>query len=268
MKVKPLSDQHAKYLLSQKRYSASVILSQLGLLFGSLLIWEALAQFGLIDVFITSCPSKIFTTILKTFATGNLLKHILVSTYETVIGFLLGTLLGTGAAVALWWSQFLSDVLEPYVVVLNSLPKIALGPLIILWAGTGTASIITMAVLVSVVVTTITMLNGFYQTNESKILLLKTMNASKGQVFLKLVFPYNIPTLVSALKINVGMAWVGTIMGEYLVSRAGLGYLIIYGGQTFKLDLVMSCVIILCALAGVMYFGVSLLEKTIVKWKE
>ncbi len=268
MKIKPLSNQHAKYLLGQKRYSTAVILSQAGFLVLVLLVWEALARLELIDAFITSSPTRIMDTIIQTFATGNLFKHLMVSTYETVAGFLLGTLLGTGAAIAMWWSQFLSDVLEPYVVVLNSLPKIALGPLIIIWVGTGTASIITMAVLVSVVVTTITMLNGFNQTNGDKILLLKTMNASKGQIFLKLVFPANISTLVAALKINVGMAWVGTIMGEYLVSKAGLGYLIVYGGQTFKLDLVMSCTIILCALAGIMYFCVSLLEKAIIRWKD
>ncbi|MEG1527608.1 MAG: ABC transporter permease [Clostridia bacterium] len=266
--MKNFSPEHKKYLLKIKTYSFYVLISQIGFLLLALLLWEVLATYGIIDSFITSSPSKIMATIIETFRTGQLGKHILISTYETIVGFMCGTVLGAIIAIIMWWSKFLNDVFEPYVVVLNSLPKIALGPIIIIWVGTGTASIIVMAILVSVVITIITMLNGFYQTNANKILLLKTMNASKLQIFTKLVFPTNIPTLVATLKINVGMAWVGTIMGEYLVSKAGLGYLIVYGGQVFKLDLVMACTIILCLLAGIMYFLVALLEKAIVKWKE
>ncbi len=166
----------------------------------------------------------------------------------------------------LWWSPLLNKIFEPYLVVLNSLPKVALGPIIIIWAGTGQAAIITMAVLISVVVTTITMLNGFNNTDPNKILLLKTMRAKKIDIFGKLVLPSNLPTLVSCLKINVGMSWIGTIMGEYLTSQAGLGYLILYGGQVFKLDLVMTCILVLCVIAAVMYLLVALLEKSLVRW--
>ena len=111
------------------------------------------------------------------------------------------------------------------------------------------------------------MLNGFNNTDANKVLLLKTMNATKTQIFCKLIFPSNISTLMSTLKINVGMAWIGTIMGEYLTSKAGLGYLILYGGQVFKLDLVMTCILVLCIVAGIMYLIVALLEKTLVRWK-
>lgn len=264
---KTLSTNHKSYLNQLKRHSISVIICQIGFLIVALTIWELFAHYGLIDVFITSSPSRIWATIVDLSAKGELWRHVGISTYETVVGFAIGTTLGTLVAILLWWSDYLREIFEPYLVVLNSLPKIALGPIIIIWVGTGTAAIITMAVLISVVITTITMLNGFYETNEFKILLLKTMKASKAQIFIKLVFPANIPTLVSTLKINVGMSWVGTIMGEYLVSKAGLGYLIVYGGQVFKLDLVMTCTIALCALAGLMYFGVALLEKAITKWR-
>ena len=125
----------------------------------------------------------------------------------------------------------------------------------------------TMAVLISVIITTISMLNGFIGTSPDKVLLLKTMNASKFQIFTKLVFPSNIPTLLSTLKINVGLSWVGTIMGEYLNSKAGLGYLIVYGGQVFKLDLVMASIVVLCLLAALMYYGVAYMEKKLVKWR-
>ncbi len=264
---KPISSEHKKYLDKLNRHKIVVHVYQVGILIVLLCLWELLARTNVIDVFITSCPSKIALTIFELSSTGELWRHIFISTYETVIGFIIGTALGTIFAIVMWWSVTVKQVLEPYVVVLNSLPKIALGPIIIIWVGTGTAAIITMAVLISVVITTITMLNGFYETNEDKILLMRTMNANKFQIFTKLVFPSNIPTLLATLKINVGMAWVGTIMGEYLVSKAGLGYLIVYGGQVFKLDLVMTCTIVLCILAGAMYGLVSLLEKLIVRSK-
>ena len=177
----------------------------------------------------------------------------------------IGTAIGYTVAVILWWNAFLKDVFEPYVVVLNSLPKIALGPIIIIWAGTGTASIITMAVLISVVITTITILNGFIETDKEKALLLRSLGANRLQIFTKLVAPANVPTLMATLKINVGMAWIGSIMGEYLVSKEGLGYLLVYGSQVFRLDLVMTCTVVLCALAGVMYALVAILEKIVIK---
>ena len=180
---------------------------------------------------------------------------------------MIGTAAGTAVAVIMWWSRSVREVLQPYVVVLNSLPKIALGPVIIVWAGTGQKAIVFMAVLISVIVTIITMLGGFMQTSPEKILLMRAMNAGKLQIFTKLVFPSNMSTLASCLKINVGMAWIGSIMGEYLVSRAGLGYLIVYGGQVFQMDLVMACTIVLCLLAGGMYFLVALLERFMVRWQ-
>ena len=156
-------------------------------------------------------------------------------------------------------------MLEPYIVVLNSLPKIALGPIIIVWFGAGTKSIVFMAIIITIIVTIITMQNGFLATEKSKILLMNSLGATKFQTLIKLVIPASLPTFVSCLKINVGMAWIGSIMGEYLVSKQGIGYLIVYGGQVFRLDLVMASTVILCALAGVMYFLVVMLEKYITK---
>ena len=149
---------------------------------------------------------------------------------------------------------------------MNSLPKIALGPIIIVWFGAGSRAIIFMAVLIGIIVAIITMLNGFLATDENKILLLRSMGATKFQILLKLVIPGSLPTFISMLKISVGMAWIGSIMGEYLVSRAGLGYLIVYGGQVFKLDLVMAATFVLCVLATLMYALVALLEKIIIRY--
>lgn len=155
-------------------------------------------------------------------------------------------------------------VLEPYIVVLNSLPKIALGPIIIIWFGSGRKSIVFMTVLITIIVTVINLLNGFLLTEKSKILLLEAMGAKKIQILFNLVMPGSLPTLISTLKVNVGMAWIGSIMGEYLVSREGIGYLIVYGGQAFKLDLVMASTVILCVLAGAMYACIALIEKKLV----
>lgn len=257
--------EHKLYLKKQKLRKIWVHATQIGVLIFALCLWELAANLGWIDSFITSSPVRIWNTLKELLTNGTLLHHAWVSTLETLAGFAIGTSLGYIAAVVLWWNNFLKDVFEPYVVVLNSLPKIALGPIIIIWVGTGKMAIITMAVLISVVITTITILNGFLETDKDKILLLRSMKATRLQIFLKLVAPGNVPTLLATLKINVGMAWIGSIMGEYLVSKEGLGYLLVYGSQVFRLDLVMTCTIVLCALAGVMYAAVALLEKIVVK---
>ena len=267
MKTEFLSAQHKKYVQKLKRRKIAILTAQFGVLTLFLLLWELLATFGIIDSFLMSSPSRIWATLVDLYKNGQLFYHLWISLVETMAGFLIGTLGGTAIAVALWWSKSLREILQPYIVVLNSLPKIALGPIIIVWAGTGQKAIITMAVLISIIVTIITMLGGFLETNPEKILLLQSMDASKMQIFFKLVFPSNLSTLASCLKINVGMSWIGSIMGEYLVSKAGLGYLIVYGGQVFKMDLVMTCTIVLCLLAGAMYFFVALLEKLFVRWK-
>ena len=259
------SREHLLFLKAHRRRKILVHVAQFGVLILLLGLWELAAQLEWIDSFITSSPLRIWNTLKELIASGSIWHHMGVSTLETLAGFAIGTALGYVVAVILWWNTFLKDVFEPYVVVLNSLPKIALGPIIIIWAGTGKASIITMAVLISVVITTITILNGFLATDKEKVLLLRSMRANRLQIFCKLVAPANVPTLMATLKINVGMAWIGSIMGEYLVSKEGLGYLLVYGSQVFRLDLVMTCTIVLCALAGLMYAAVAILEKVVVR---
>ena len=198
-------------------------------------------------------------------ASNNLLMHTKVTVYETIVGFGLGTILGVGIAIILWWSKFLAKVAEPYLVVLNSLPKVALGPIIIIWVGSGKPAIIVMAVAISLIVTILEMLNGYLKTDKEIIKMAKTFNCSKTQLLNKIIIPANVGTFINSLKVNIGLSLVGVISGEFLVSKAGLGYLIVYGGQVFKLDLVMTSVIILGIVAGIMYGGVLLLEKFIRK---
>ena len=230
-------------------------------------LWELLAAKGAIDAFLFSSPTRIVNTLAELHLSGELYKHIFTTLYETVLGFILATAVGCLISVLLWWSENTRKILEPYIVVLNALPKIALGPIIIVWFGAGSKAIIFMAVLIGVIVAIITMLNGFLATDKDKILLLKSMGATKFQILTKLVICGSLPTFISMLKISVGMAWIGSIMGEYLVSRAGLGYLIVYGGQVFKLDLVMAATVVLCILAAVMYSLVALLEKLVIRYK-
>ena len=259
-----ISKERQEYLQAVKTYKFKVKFTQFFILILFLVLWEVFAYFKIIDSFITSKPTKIISTFLNMISEG-LLMHIGVTCLETIIGFILGTVVGTIIASGLWWSPFFSEVLSPYLVILNSLPKVALGPIIIIWVGAGTSAIITMALAISLIVTIMEMLNGFTSTDENLVKMVKTLGANKFQTFSKIVFPANIPTLLSAFKVNIGLCMVGVITGEFLVSKAGLGYLIVYGGQVFKLDLVMTSVIILAIVASLMYQSILLLGKVITK---
>jgi len=257
--------EHKNYLKKEKRKKKTILAFQIGLLVCLLGFWELFAQIGVIDAFFTSSPSRMFNTIVELAGSNQLWTHIWTTLYEAILGFVLATALGVLIAIGLWWSERVRKVLEPYIVVLNSLPKIALGPLIIIWIGVGTKAIVVMAILITVIVTILSMLQAFLACENDKILLMQSMKASKFQIFCKLVMPNAFAEFVSVLKINVGLTWVGTIMGEYLVSKAGLGYLIVYGSTVFKLDLVMASTLILCILAAGMYLLVALLEKKVQK---
>lgn len=264
-KIVTYSKEHALFLKKRKRNLILVWALRIGVLALLLGLWELVTAVGWADPFIMSSPSRIAKTIANLYQEGSLFYHIGTTLWETLAGFAIAVVLGVGIALALWWSEVLRKVLEPYIVVINALPKIALGPLIIIWFGTGSEAILVMTVLVGIIVAIMHMLAAFVATDQNKILLLKSMGASKFQILRKLVIPSSLASFISMLKVNVGMAWIGSIMGEYIVSKAGLGHLIVYGGQVFKLDLVMSATVILCVLAAGMYFLVVLLEKFIVK---
>lgn len=261
-----MSEERKRYLKKKRLNKILVLIIQILILVVILGLWEFLANKGIIDSFITSSPSRIISTFAN-FTANNLLLHIKVTVYETILGFGIGIALGVIIAIILWWSKFLSSVFEPYLVVLNSLPKVALGPIIIIWVGAGTKAIIVMAIAISLIVTILEILNGFLNTDQELIKMAKTFGASRFQILTKIVIPANISTFINSLKINIGLSLVGVISGEFLISKAGLGYLITYGGQVFKLDLVMSSIIILGIFAGFMYGVVTILEKIILKTK-
>lgn len=221
MREKNISVDRQKYLRKLKLKRIAILGTQIGILFAFIIIWELLANLKIIDSFITSQPSRIFNTFIN-LSSNDLLKHLGVTFYETLVGFVGGTILGLIIAIILWLSNFLSKVFEPFLVVLNSLPKVALGPIIIIWVGSGTTSIIVMALAISLIVTILDILHGFMNTDKEKIKMAKTFNANKFQVLTKVVIPANISTFINSLKINIGLSLVGVISGEFLVSKAGL----------------------------------------------
>ena len=229
------------------------------------MLWQYAADMEWINTFITSSPKKVLETIINLHNTGDLYHHIFVTVYETLISFSLGTLLGFIIASILWWNNFIYKVVDPYLTILNSLPKVALGPIIIIWGGAGIKSIIIMALLISTIITIINVTDGFNSTSQSQIKLMKSFKATKFQTFNKLILPNSFKYIVSALKINLSMSLIGVIMGEFLVSKEGIGYLIVYGSQTFNLNLVITGTIILAIISALMYYIILYIEKRLNK---
>ena len=257
--------EHRLYLRKIRLNKLLIHIVQFLIIVVFIFLWEYLSGNGIINSFIYSSPSKAMRTIYGLYLEGNLFNHILVTVYETFISFSLATILGTIIAIILWYSKFLYKVLEPYLTIINSLPKVALGPIIIIIFGANINSIIIMALLISLIVTISNVYNGFVNTDVNKIKLLKSFKASKWQTLWYLVIPNNYHVIVNCLKINVSMSLIGVIMGEFLVSKEGIGYLINYGSQVFNLNLVFGGIIILLVVSYVMYAIVVYIERILIR---
>lgn len=228
-----------------------------------LVLWEVSADRKWIDSFFFSSPSRVLRCFAEQVRSNSMLSHIGVTLFETLFSFLLVIALSLLAATLLWHSQKLSEVLEPYLVVLNSLPKSALAPLFIVWLGTGTRTIIVAGMSVAVFGSIISFYTGFQQVDSEKVTLIYTLGGSRRDAFLKVVLPGSVPILLSTAKVNIGLALVGVIIGEFLAARRGLGYLIIYGSQVFQLDMVITSIIVLCIIALVFYKSIQAIEHQI-----
>lgn len=259
------SPEHENYLKKERLYSLYVGITQIAISVLFLIIWEWASKMKWIDPLLFSSPSKIWYTFVDMTLRGDLHQHVLVTVWETVVGFLAGTILGTAIAICIWWSKFLSRVMDPYLVILNGLPKVALGPLFIVAFGGGFMAIVAMAIAISVIITTIVVYGSFKEVDPNYIKLVQTFGGRKVQVFSKIVLPASFPTIISTLKVNVGLSWVGVIVGEFLVSKLGLGYLIIYGFQVFNLTLVFVSLFIIAICATIMYHLVQYTEKLLLK---
>lgn len=255
------SFEHKTYLKKRKNNIIFIRLSQLLIFIIFIIVWQLLADNNIINTFIFSSPKKIIETIINLHKTNNLYQHIWITIYETLISFILGTGIGIIIATIMWWNKFIAKVIDPYLTVLNSLPKVALGPIIIIWSGAGIKSIIIMALLISTIITIINVYQGFADTDINKIKLMKSLGANKKQIYTKLILPANYNNIISSLKINISMSLIGVIMGEFLVSKSGIGYLIMYGSQVFNLNLVIAGIFILCIMATVMYYLILYIEK-------
>jgi NitT/TauT family transport system permease protein len=262
-----ISEQHGQFLRSLRLRQAWVVTTQIAILLAFLGLWHFAASYRLIDPFITSEPTAVARTMVELVQDGTLGYHTAITVAETLIGFMVGTVLGIVIGGILWWSDFLSDVTDPYIVVLNATPKMALGPVFIVWLGASMTAVIALAVSISLFVTILSVYSAFRQADRDKLVVVASFGASKWQSFTKVVFPSAVPTIVATLKVNIGLSLIGAIVGEFLAAKAGLGYLIIYGQNIFNMSLVMTSLVILTVIAGLMYYAVALLERHFVAWR-
>lgn len=265
MEKNELNRLHQSYLKGLKKEKNWVRFYQLLIFITFFSLWEIAGKREWIDPLLFSYPSKIWNLFLVKIADGSLLSNLSVTLFETVLGFIIGTLSGTVLAAVLWWSKRLSNILDPYLVILNAMPKVALGPILIVALGPGYFSIIAMGAIISIIITTIVVYTAFREMDSNYLKVLQIFGASKWQMFKEAVLPASFPTIISTLKVNVGLSWVGVIVGEFLVSAKGLGYMIIYGFQVFNFTLVLLSLIIIACFATIMYQAVELLERKLVK---
>ena len=259
------SKEHKKYLKKIRINNFLIKFTQILIILLFIFIWQFLANNELINTFISSSPKSIINTMISLYKDGTLFHHLWITFYEVLISFLIASIGGILIATILWRFKFLSKVIDPYLTILNSLPKVSLGPIIIIIAGAGTKSIIIMALFISIIITIINVQQAFISTDKNKIRLLQSFKAKPHQIFFKLILPSNYPNLINVCKVNIGLVFIGVIMGEFLVSKAGVGYLIMYGSQVFNLNLVMTGVILLAIMASLMYYLIVLLEKIYLK---
>ena len=256
-----MSIEHKLYLKKLKKEKVLIISIQILITLLFLLIWEVLSKYNIINSFIFSSPSKIINTIYNLYLERILFISIWVTVKEILISFILGSLIGFVLAVIFYMVPILKKIFDPFLTLINSLPKVSLGPLLIIWLGANTSSIIVMSLLINTIVTLISIYNGLINTDSYKIKLFQTFKATKLQTLIYLVIPHNKETILSSLKLNISMSLIGVIMGEFLVSKAGIGYLILYGTQVFNLNLVMSGIILIMIISFIIYEFINFLEK-------
>ena len=254
------SDNQKNFIKKIKKDKRKVLFWQFAIILIFIICWELLTYFGILNSFIYSSPSKILITLKDLLVAGNLFPHIFTTLLEVLIAFVLGIALGFIISVIFYEHPQIAKVFDPFLTVLNSLPKVALGPIIIIIAGANTKSIIIMALLINLIVSITTIYNGFLNTDQTKIKLFTTFKASKKQILYNLVIPSSYTTIISSLKLNIALTLIGVITGEFLVSKKGIGYLIIYGTQVFNLDLVMAGILLLLIISYLLYRLVVYLE--------
>ena len=255
-----ISDERKIYLKNIKKDKLFITISRIMILVIFLFLWEILSKLKVIDTFMFSSPSKIINTIINT---DNILLHVLTTLKEIIISFILGNIIGFIISSILWFNKKLSLILDPYLTIINSLPKVALGPLIIILVGANENSIIIMALLISSIISILNMVSYFNSTDQNMIKIIKTMGGTKKDIFFRVVLPSNLNFIIDSFKVNISMCFVGVIMGEFLVSKQGIGYLINYGSQIFNMNLVLTGITLLILLTIILYLLMELISNKI-----
>ena len=262
------SPQYLAWLARERRGHLIVRLTQLAVLVVFLVLWEVLPKALIVNPVLTSYPSALWPTFVEllkaTPQQASILTHAWATVLATVLGFTGAMVLGTALAAALWWWNTLYKVLDPYLVVANAMPKTAFVPMFYIWLG-ATLSIYGMSLAISVFITILMIYSGFQGIDPNKIKLAQTFGATKGQILRKVVLPGSVPTLVAALKVNAGLSLVGVVVGEFQSANLGLGYLIQYGAQIFKMNIVMTGITILAIVSSLMYLAISWLEAAVMR---
>lgn len=256
-----ISAGQQSYLDMHKKHKRIVRVSRVAILLGFLFLWEFTADVGIIDSFIFSSPSRIALCFWKMVLNKTIFVHLWATLYETIVSFLLVTIVGVMAAVALWGNKKLSEIMDPYLVVLNSLPKSALAPLLIVWLGATKTTIIIAGMSVAIFGSILSLYTNFTTVDQEKLKLIYTLQGKKRHALTKVVLPSSVPAIISNMKVNIGLCLVGVVIGEFLAARDGLGYLIIYSSQVFKMDWLLMSIVLLCIMAMVLYSLINLLER-------
>jgi len=262
--ARPPSPEYRAWLARERRRRRWIVVVRAALLVAALALWEYLARAQIVNPMLTSYPSALWPTFLDLLKNGNLLHHTGTTLAATLVGFVLSMVIGIAVAAGLWWSGFAYKVLDPFLVVANAMPKIAFVPIFYLWLGSD-YSVYGMAVAIAVFVTIMVVYDGFQSIDPNKIKLAQTLGASRAQVLRLVVMPGSVPTMIAALKMNIGLALVGVIVGEFQSANAGLGFLIVNGSQVFKLNIVMTAIVVLAVLSGLMYLAIARLEAMVAK---
>ncbi len=252
-----------KYLQKLRRRKTMILVIQVLILVGFFLLWECSADLGWINDFIFSSPSRMVHAAVLLYQEGVLWRHLTITIVETLLSFALVGLFSLGLAIVLWWNQTVCEIAEPYLVILNSLPKSAMAPIFIVWLGTGMTTILVSGISVAVFGSILSLYTSFLSTDPDKIKLIRTLRGTKKDCLCKVVLPLNLPSILSTLKVDIGLCLIGVIIGEFLAAKEGLGYLIIYGSQVMKLDWVMFSITLLCIIAAILYKIINFLENKI-----
>lgn len=256
-----MSHEHILFIKKFKRDKLIILFTQIFLFVGFIITWELLAKYEIINSFIFSSPSLIIKTLLNLYHDNNLFIHIWYTTYEVIISSLICFILSLMISIIFYYNTIIKKILDPFIILINSLPKVCLGPLLIIWLGAKTKTIIVNTLLINLIVTFTTILNGFIKVDKDHYRLFQILGANKITIIRKLIVPSSRKEIISALKIDISMSFIGVIMGEFLSCKKGIGYLILYGTQVFNLSLVMCGIFILLLLSFIFYLLINLLEK-------